>query len=142
MTAGCICQRAARRWGANGVCATCGQRVIEEQITPVVLANLTGGTGLTLWRNPVGFDERSKNHYGLVKGAADYIGLWAPAGRFVAVEMKRPSGGRHEADQKVFRALVQRLGGVYALVRSEADARALLQRLRAEGEHQTTTPTT
>lgn len=134
---GCQCSLASvRRWNDTGHCATCGHRVLESQLAPVLLQILCGGTGLVLWRNNIGFDESPRPdgsqrhiHYGVGgKGGADYVGLYA--GRFVAVEMKS-RGGRHESDQRAFEQLVQRTGGIYAVVRSEGAARQLLEYLRS-----------
>jgi hypothetical protein len=151
-TRGCICSRTARAWRPDGVCQTCGQRVLEEQLTPVILEILTGGTGLCLWRNnaglnthwPDGTKRKAPIAYGVATpGGADYIGLWSgtdPAA-FVAVELKTPTG-THEPDQRAHGALVTRLNGIYAVVRSPDDAHALLSRLRAAaaGSHTTQDP--
>lgn len=126
---GCICAPWARRWGEDGACASCGKRVHEDQLIPRLLVILTGGTGLILWRNPRGFDERTKQRFGLAPGAADYIGIYR--GLFVAIEFKTERG-KQRPEQREFEALVTRAGGgIYAVVRSEADARALLDRLKA-----------
>jgi hypothetical protein len=111
------------------VCATCGARVLEKQIEPVLVQLLTGGTGLTLWRNARGYDPERKVKYGIGDGGADYLGLYAPHGLFVAVEMKTTTGTQ-QPNQIAFQALVERLGGVYAICRDEGDARQLLERLR------------
>lgn len=140
-TKGCICQRTARRWLEDGVCATCQERVLESQLTPVLIATLTGGTGLVLFRNPVGFDQRTKNHYGLTKGAADWIGFHGPSGRFVAVEMKTRRG-RQSPEQVDFERLVTRGNCVYAICRTEADARELLRLLGGGHPSPTSTTTT
>lgn len=115
-------------WNDRGVCMTCGQRVHESQLTPVILSILCGGTGLVLFRNPRGFDKRTKAKYGLTDGAADYIGFYSPDGRFVAVEIKTPRG-RQEPDQIAFEALITRGNCVYAIVRSPDDAHELLRKL-------------
>lgn len=129
---GCICRREARAWTPSGVCATCGQHVLEAQLTPVVLQVLCApGSGLVLWRNARGYDADRKIRYGVGDGGADYIGLYAPAGRFVSVELKT-ARGRQQDNQRQWEQLVLRLGGVYALVRSVDDARILLERLRSE----------
>lgn len=124
---GCICSRAQRRWN-QGRCASCGQNVLEEQLIPVLLEILTGGTGLTLWRNPRGFDKRTKTHYGLDDGAADYVGLVKPSGRYVEIEFKSRTG-RHQDNQKAHRALIESLGGYYSLCKSEDDAGRILKEL-------------
>ena len=60
-------------------------------------------------------------------GSADIIGCFR--GRFVAVEVKTPVG-RQSKEQKLWQGQVEeRGGGIYALVRSEDDARTLLQEL-------------
>lgn len=102
--------------------------MLETQLAPVVLQVLCApGTGCVLWRNAAGYDERRKVRYGLTPGAADYVGLYR--GRYLEVELKTPRG-RQSPEQIEHQALVERAGGVYEIVRSEADARALLERLR------------
>lgn len=132
---GCTCARSRRRWLDDGTCSVCQNNVLEEQLTPLVLRILCGGTGCTLWRNARGFDaffpdgtrRKAPIRYGVGDGGADYLGLFA--GRFLAVELKTPLG-RLQPNQRNFGALVARLGGVYAVVRSETDARELLSYLR------------
>src|SRR5262249_42964711 len=125
---GCTCPRERRAWGDDGACARCGHRVLESQLAPVLLQILCGGTGLALWRNAAGYDEVRRVRYGLSPGSGDYVGLCA--GRYVEVETKT-ARGRLSPVQRQRQALIERLGGVYAVVRSEADARALLAQLRA-----------
>lgn len=138
---GCICRRSVRSWQPSGTCAACNNNVLEEQITPVVLKILCGGTGLTLWRNARGYDSHFPDgtkrkgpiRYGVGDGGSDYLGLWSPTGLFTAVEMKTPLG-RLQPNQRNFGALVARLGGVYAVVRSEQHADQLLNYLRGEAQ--------
>lgn len=135
MSEGCICRATERAWLSDGDCATCGRAVLEKQLAPVVLKILCGNTGLTLWRNPAGYDTARKVRYGLAPGSGDYIGLWTPGGaRYVEVELKTPKG-RLSPEQVARKQLVARLGGIYAVTRSIADAEALLAQLRA-GAHQ------
>lgn len=61
------------------------------------------------------------------KGASDLIGIWN--GRFVALEIKTPIG-RQSPEQKLFQQLVEKKGGVYALLRSVEDAREWAQSMR------------
>ena len=138
---GCTCTPSARRWQPDGTCKACGQRPIERQLEPVLLALLCGGTGLVLWRNQSGHARYDANgrewhvDYGVGNppgGGGDYVGIWAHGGgRWVEVEMKA-SLGRLSAKQRARGALVTRLNGVYAIVRSEADARELLAYLRGQ----------
>lgn len=60
-------------------------------------------------------------------GGADLIGF-AHTGRFVAIEVKTPSG-KLSVDQQRFRDLVIRMGGIYRVMRSVADAAQLLHDL-------------
>jgi hypothetical protein len=88
---------------------------------------------VVLWRNNVGvanhFDVKSgrisKVVYGLAPGSSDLIGITCE-GQFVALELKREKGGKEEDDQKMFIALVQKLGGRAGFVRSVADAKRIL----------------
>lgn len=82
---------------------------------------------LVLWRNPVGFDERAGQRYGLTVGASDLIGCLA--GRFFALEVKTPSG-RPSKEQLQFLQLVRDKGGFSAIVRSPEEAMSAVQRAR------------
>lgn len=62
---------------------------------------------------------------GLCKGSSDLIGV-TPAGRFLAVEVKTPTG-KPSKEQINFIARVQEQGGVAGIARSPADALALLE---------------
>lgn len=128
-TRGCTCCQPDRQWLDDGTCATCGHAVLEQQLVPVLLQILCGGTGLSLWPNPQGFDARRKVKYGIGDGSGDRVGIYK--GRWIEVEFKRHDG-RQSAEQKIRQILVTRLGGIYAVVRNEAQARQLLERLRRE----------
>lgn len=141
---GCPCPIAQRSWQPDGTCATCGQRPTERQLEPVIYQALCGGTGLVLWRNQSGHatyqgKDGKEWHvdYGVGNppgGGGDYVGIWSPGGgRWVEVEMKTESG-RLSAKQRARAKLVTRIRGVYAVVRSESDARALLAWLQHGGE--------
>lgn len=87
--------------------------------------------GIVLWRNNVGLatDGDRKVRYGLAVGSSDLIGILAPEGRFLALEVKAP-GKRPTPEQERFLALVTRSGGVAAVVRSVEDVRVLIDRAR------------
>lgn len=72
--------------------------------------------------------EAAKVVYGVGNpGGADLIGGFR--GRFLAVETKTRRG-RQSPEQREWQQVVERdLGGVYAMVRSERDARELLARI-------------
>lgn len=63
-----------------------------------------------------------------VPGTADIVGLIAPSGRFLAIEVKSATG-RQSYDQKRFERVITAMGGVYVLARSVADVDAVLGRL-------------
>lgn len=82
------------------------------------------------WRNNVGSAVmRNGSHvkFGVGgPGGADLIGLFR--GRFVGIEIKTPTG-RQSAEQRMYQQLVEAKGGVYAVIRSPEEARALLAEL-------------
>jgi hypothetical protein len=83
--------------------------------------------GLCLWRNNCGYDGERRVRYGVGSpGGADLIGLYN--GRFVAVEIKTPSG-RQSEDQRRFQALVEAKGGEYVILRSVEDAESWISRV-------------
>lgn len=90
---------------------------------------------LVLWRNNVGLTEYwdgksvSVVKYGLANGSADFVGVLMPAGRFVALEVKTPTG-RATAEQLQWLALVRRFGGFACIVRSVEDAHAAVARAK------------
>lgn len=90
---------------------------------------------LVLWRNATGVGEQwdgskaSTLRYGLCIGSSDLIGILSPTGRFVALEVKTATG-RVSDDQERFLALVRRMGGYGAVVRSVADALAAVEEAR------------
>jgi hypothetical protein len=89
--------------------------------------------GVALWRNSVGAAKGADgrwSRYGLCTGSADLIGIVAPHGRFLALEIKGPHG-RATAEQVMFLALVERMGGVGEVVRSVEEATAAVARARS-----------
>jgi hypothetical protein len=85
--------------------------------------------GLCLWRNNIGTAEIRgyRVRFGVGSpGGADLIGLYR--GRFVAVEIKTPTG-RQSPDQRTFQALVESKGGTYTILRSVEEARAWAEAL-------------
>lgn len=87
--------------------------------------------GVVLWRNQAGAAQTPGGwvRYGLCPGSADLIGIVAPHGRFLALEVKGPHG-RASAEQVMFLALVERMGGVGEVVRSVEEATAAVVRAR------------
>ena len=64
-------------------------------------------------------------HAGLFKGSADLIGIVAPTGRFLSLEIKSATG-RPRPEQIVWRDNILRFGGIAGIVRSVDEALVLL----------------
>lgn len=108
----------------------------ESEIQAKIREALGREHDLTLWRNNVGVAEMwssagkaQRVRYGLCTGSSDLIGLLAPSGRFVALEVKKP-GEQPTDEQSKFMAHVRQMGGFAAVVRSAEEARAAVQRAR------------
>lgn len=73
---------------------------------------------LTIWRNNTGAAEVKGRfvRFGL-PGQADCSGILAPLGRRVEIEFKSP-GKKPSEDQKAFRKMIEKHGGLYFLVDS------------------------
>lgn len=98
---------------------------LQDRVRLVLGADQAG----VWWRNNVGLAKTERGaaiRFGLFPGSADLIGLFR--GRFVAVEIKTPDG-RQTEDQRRWQSCVEMHGGIYVIVRSEDDARALLKDL-------------
>ena len=85
--------------------------------------------GLVLWRNNTGVSrsETRTIRYGLCVGSADLIGVLAPSGRFVALEVKTATG-RVSREQELFLNLVRRNGGIAEVVRTVEEAKNAIDR--------------
>lgn len=103
----------------------------EAQIQDAVRLVLGADPDGVWWRNNIGtaiLTGGARVKYGIGNpGGADLIGMFR--GRFVAVEIKTPTG-RQTTDQRRFQALVESKGGLYVIVSSADDARSLLTLLR------------
>lgn len=109
----------------------------ESTIQAHILAKCGANVGLALFRNQVGvaqeFNERTGRtrviRYGLCPSSADLVGIMAPTGRWVCLEVKRP-GESMTPDQRVWAAAVRRLGGFVAEVHSIEEAENAIARAR------------
>lgn len=108
----------------------------ESKIQAEIRLALGAEHDLTLWRNNTGVGtfwvasgKTQRVQYGLCVGSADLVGLLAPSGRFVALEIKTEAG-RLTKEQRAFLAHVRQMGGFAAVVRSVEEARAAVQRAR------------
>lgn len=128
---GCICSPTQRDWHVDGICRICTRSVTERQLQEEIRLALGSIPGLVLWRNNVGeamVDYGRGNIrplvYGLAPGSADLIGCYR--GRFVALEIKTPSG-KQSKEQQRFQRCVERNGGVYLMPRSVTQAVELVE---------------
>lgn len=101
----------------------------EGQLQDRVRLILGADRACCFWRNNVGLavtDRGAKIKFGLFPGSSDLVGLFR--GRFVGVELKTEIG-RQSKEQKTWQKCVEDHGGIYAIVRSEDEARELLAAL-------------
>lgn len=86
---------------------------------------------VVLFRNNIGVAERKgvrRLRFGVGgTGGADLVGILAPSGRFLALEVKTQFG-RSAASQLTFLALVRSMGGFACIVRSAVEARRAVDR--------------
>lgn len=135
---GCICSERLQQWDEDGHCHTCKRDLRESQIQSRICHILTAGTGVVLWRNNIGtatyYDDNdkiaSKVVYGVGNpGGADLIGGYR--GRFLAIETKAKRGVQSK-QQRDFQHVVENvIGGIYAIVRSQEQAKTFLAKLMA-----------
>jgi hypothetical protein len=93
--------------------------------------NLGNLPGVVLWPNQTGVATfgKAKVKYGLAKGSADLVGILAPSGRWIAIEVKTGDAVT-TPEQVLFLALVRRQGGFACVVRSLEEGFAAIERAR------------
>lgn len=87
--------------------------------------------GCMVWRNNTGVLKNAAGipiKFGLCPGSSDLIGI-CPQGRFLAVEVKTPTGRVSEAQQRFIDA-VRAAGGLAGVARSVEDALAIIDQPR------------
>jgi hypothetical protein len=98
----------------------------ESDIQRLIMLALSEA-GCLIWRNNTGVLKNAAGipiKFGLCVGSSDLIGI-APGGRFLAVEIKTPTG-KPTPEQTRFLEAVRARGGIAGIARSPADALALL----------------
>jgi hypothetical protein len=97
--------------------------MLESQLQDRIRIALGLIPGLDLSRNNVGSAEIRgyRVTFGLGPGSADLIGHYR--GRFVAVEIKTPTG-RQAPEQRLYQQRIERNGGIYQILRSVDEATA------------------
>lgn len=108
----------------------------ESEIQTAIRLALARVPGVVLWRNSTGVaihdpgtSRARTRRYGLSPGSADLVGILAPSGRFLALEVKRP-GQSPRPEQVRFLELVRRFSGFAAVVDSVDSALAAVERAR------------
>jgi hypothetical protein len=105
--------------------------VKETEIVKSIMLALGNESDFRLWRNNVGKLPDVTGRvvsYGLAPGSADLIGILAPWGRLIALEVKtHRKGSRQSEDQRNWERVIREMGGVYEVVRSAADALEVLR---------------
>ena len=100
---------------------------MESDIQRAIRLAIGAMPDVVLWRNSTGCamtPDGSTHRFGLCVGSADLIGVVAPHGRFLAIEVKSAKG-RTTKEQELFLALVRRMGGVAGVARSVEEAVSL-----------------
>ncbi len=100
-----------------------------------------------VWRNSVGSlpatlggGRKTQVKFGLAVGSSDLLCIVAPAGRWLAIEVKagdwKPAKSgtkyQHEQEQRDWIAVVENFGGVGGFARSVDEAMELLDRARSK----------
>ena len=94
----------------------------EQAIQSQILVAIGALDGVLAWRQNVGVGTTLDGRHARwgTPGQADII--CCVRGRFVAIEVKRPRGGRQSRAQKRWQAACEAAGGRYVMARSVADA--------------------
>jgi hypothetical protein len=117
----------------------------EAEILKEILLALGQRSDMRVWRNNTGMlwsgaKVRKVERAGMAKvekgdiliksgypvrfglpGSADILGVIAPSGKIIAIEVKTETG-KQSAQQKAFAKMIRRMGGVYILARSADEA--------------------
>jgi hypothetical protein len=103
--------------------------VSESKIQNEIRLAVGRDPDLVLWRNQVGvatYISGETRRHGLCPGSCDLIGILAPHGRFIALEIKTATG-KISPEQERFINLVNRKGGYAKVVRSVDEALTAIQ---------------
>jgi hypothetical protein len=100
---------------------------LESVVQGQIVAYLETRHDFFFYRNNTGVAEvgNRRIRFGS-KGSSDLIGVLAPSGRFVGIEVKRSSGGRRSPAQIRWAEQIQRHGGIAIFASSVDDVRRAL----------------
>ncbi len=97
----------------------------EGPVVRAIERMLRRRTDIYAWRNNTGAYKPKEGRRRFIRyghaGSADFIGV-TRGGKFIALEAKRPGGGKQSEKQERFEAKVTEQGGIYAIVRSVDEA--------------------
>ncbi len=95
---------------------------LESSVQSAIIAYLAFRPDFFWFRVNTGATKFGKDfvRFG-TRGAADLLGLLAPAGRLVGIECKREIGGELSAHQEAWGANVVAHGGIYIVARDVQD---------------------
>ncbi len=111
-----------------------GAQVKESSVLRAIMLALGNVADFRVWRNNSGALQDVTGRlvkYGLAPGSADLVGILAPTGRLVALEVKTDRrGSKQTPDQENWGRVVREMGGVYEVVRSVEEALNVLEQAR------------
>lgn len=99
----------------------------ESVVQAAIMAYLARRGDVMYWRNNTGAYSPAPGQfvkYGAV-GSADILGVWAPSGRFLAIEVKTPTGKISAAQRQWGNEVIDR-GGIYIVARSVSEVEVAL----------------
>jgi hypothetical protein len=106
----------------------------ESQVQHAIMAELGALPWIRIWRANTGAAKLSENgrhvRFG-TPGQADIIGIVAPHGRMIGIEVKSQAG-KATRRQVAWGNMIEAMGGVYAVCRSVQEARAACERARED----------
>ena len=103
----------------------------ERDLQHAIRLRLGRERDLVLFRNQVGQTKTDHGYlrYGLGVGSPDLVGILAPHGRWVCLEIKTETG-RVSEDQERWHKLARKFGAHVEIVRSVDDAVSAIERAR------------
>jgi hypothetical protein len=118
-----------------GKCSVCNRtkpRRTESSNQAKIMVALGCEHDFRVFRNNVGIATfgAAKVRYGLLPGSSDLIGILAPMGRLVSLEVKQ-EGKKPTPEQVAWLKMIRKMGGFAAVVTDVVDARDALERARA-----------
>ncbi len=100
-----------------------GSTAEHQALVAAILIRFGARPDLRLWKNATGvaasLDGERLMRFGL-RGSADILGIMAPTGLLVAIEVKTGAAKQSEC-QRRFAEMVRKFGGIYIIARTLGD---------------------